>query len=100
VQVTGEDGPIQPTRALRTKDWSELLEIVSIRPDMIIDHVEDHPQPHSMRPINETTAISRCAVEVGRRKEINAVIAPTEGAGEVCHRYAFKKSDAGVCQRL
>jgi hypothetical protein len=67
---------------------------------MIIDHVEDHSQPHGMRPINETTAIVRCAVEAGWRKEIDTILAPTEGASEVCHGHALEKGDAGVCERL
>src|SRR6266511_1606527 len=98
VEVDG----LPPIRGVAVREilWGELRQVVPIRPDMIIDHVQDHPQPHCMRSIDKAAALIRCAVQSRRRKQVDTVISPAETAGEVRHWHDLDDSNAGICQLL
>src|SRR5271168_4747142 len=57
------------------------LQIISVRPDVIVDNVQDHGDPEPMCPVDETAEVARAAVEARWRKQVDAVVAPPEAAG-------------------
>ena len=65
----------------------ELLEVVAVRPEMVVDDVQDDGQPMAMRLIHEPAQVVRLAVEAGGREEIDAVVAPAESPGELGDRH-------------
>src|SRR6266446_1239936 len=74
----------------------KLLEIIAIRPHVIIDHIENDANFQRMRPINKAAKIIRLAIESRRREEIHPVIAPTETAGKLCYWHDLQHRDAGL----
>src|SRR5262249_8107517 len=54
------------------------LEIIAIRPYMVVDHIENDTNSQSMSSINKTAEVIGCAIESRRREEIHTVIAPTK----------------------
>src|SRR4051812_16687105 len=56
----------------------ELCEIVAVRPEVVVDHVEDDGEPDVVRVIDEAAQVVRLAVESRRRIEADAVVAPAE----------------------
>ncbi len=77
----------------------ELFEIVSVRPHMIVDHVEDDPHSDGVGSIDKAPKIVRRSVKAGRRKKVNAVVSPAEAAGEVSDRHYFEHSNS-ECREL
>ena len=51
-----------------------------------------------MRRIDESSRVVRLAVAVKRREELDAVVAPSESAGELRDRHDFKRGDSEVGQ--
>ena len=73
----------------------EFPQVISIRPQMVVDNIKDHADSDRVSAINEASEIVRRAVEPRRRKEIHAVISPAEPSGKIGHRHDF---DQGYSQ--
>jgi len=63
---------------------------------MVVDDVENHPDPECMRPIDESPKVVRTAIQPGRGKKINAVIAPTKLTTEIRDGQDFHGRDPDV----
>src|SRR3954453_10015471 len=74
----------------------EPAEITAVRTEMVVDDVEDHGESELMRRVDEAAEVVGRAVEMRRRPEIDAVVAPAERAGEFVHRHHFDDIDADV----
>jgi hypothetical protein len=59
--------------------------------------VQNHPEAVRVRRIDESSRVVRLAV-AGRREELDAVVAPSESAGELRDRHDFKRGDSEVGQ--
>src|SRR5579871_714133 len=73
----------------------ERAEIIAIRPEVIVDHIEGYRDAVLMGCVDERSHVVRLAVEPGGREEIDAVIAPPEAAGEIGDRHELDESDPG-----
>src|SRR5580700_10835677 len=69
--------PIGGARS-REKAWVKLRQIVSIRPKVVVDDVQDHSDPERVSFIHEAPEIVRLAVEPGWREQLHAIVAPAE----------------------
>src|SRR5215470_2457372 len=76
----------------------KLLEIIAIRPYMVVDYIENDANSQSMSPINKTAEIVWLAIESRRCEEIYTVIAPTKTSGKLRYRHDFQYRDAGLSQ--
>ncbi len=63
-----------------------LLEQIAARPQVVVDHVQDHRQPDGVGAIHESAELVRRAVGVERGERQHAVVAPAEGAVELRRR--------------
>ena len=73
-------------------------EIVSFRPEMVVDHVEEDHQPPRMRRRHQALEILRRTVGGIRREQQNPVISPVALAGKIRHRHEFDRSHAQAHQ--
>ena len=60
---------------------------------MVVDDVEDHADPVTVRLVDEEAEVVRLAVEVGGGEEVDPVIAPAEGAGKLADRHHLDRRD-------
>ena len=72
----------------------KLGEIVTVGPEVIVDHVEDHTQSGGVGAIDEAAKVVRLAIEPRRREQVHAIVAPAEPAGEFGDRHDLEHSDA------
>ena len=75
----------------------KLAQITAIRPEVVVDHIEDHAQAERVRAIDEVRASrpARRRARVGAN-EIDAVVAPAEAPGEIRHRHHLEQRDAEI----
>ena len=78
--------------------WGELHEVVPVRSEVVVDHIEDHSEPQCVRLIDETATSVGGAVELCWRKEIDTIIAPAEAARKVCHWHDLEQGHARIRQ--
>src|SRR5262249_51994464 len=79
--------------AVREVIGGELLKEITVRADVVVDHVEDDAQPGSMSPVHEAAEVIRITVEPRGREKIDAIITPAEAARELAHWHHFNHSD-------
>ena len=72
------------------------VQIVPVRPEVVVDDVEHHHQPARMRRVDEGLQIVRRAVGLVRRVEQDAIIAPAAIARELRERHQLDRRDAGL----
>ncbi len=65
----------------------ELREVVAVRPEVVVDHVEDDGDVLLMSFVDEAAQVVGLAVEPRRREEADAVVAPAEATREIGHRH-------------
>src|SRR5262245_36074046 len=58
----------------------KLLEIVSIRSEVVVNDVENHAESERVRAIHECAKAVRRTIKPRRRKQIHAIVAPAEAA--------------------
>ncbi len=68
--------------------------IVSLRSEMVVDHVEEDHQAARMRRRHQALEILRCAVGRIRGKQQDAVVSPVAFAGKIRHRHEFDRRHA------
>ena len=70
-------------------------EIIPLRAEVIVDHVEEHHQPAQMRFVDQRLQIFGPAIGAVGRVPQHAVIAPAAAAGEIRQRHQLQRGDAG-----
>ena len=75
-------------------------EVISLGPEMIVDHVEKHHQPAQMGFVDQRLEIVRPSIGAVGRVPQHAVIAPVARAGEIGERHQFQRGDAGSHQMV
>src|SRR4029079_445857 len=66
---------------------------------MVVDHIQDHAEAQVMRAIDETPQIVGNSIQMARREQIDAVVAPAKTPGKLRDRHHFNGRDADLCQR-
>ena len=74
------------------------VEMVSLRPEMVVDHVEQHHQPEPMRLVHQRLERFRRAIGRGWRERHHAVVAPVAPARTLGHRHQLDRGDPQRCQ--
>ena len=74
----------------------ERSEVVAVGAEVVVNHVEDHRQAEAVGAVDEPAEVIGPAVAVERGEQIDAVVAPAEGAGELGHRHDLQDRDAQV----
>jgi len=69
-------------------------QIISIRPQVVVDHIQQHADTPCMTSLHEGDELLRRAVGGKRRVQIDAVISPPLPARKRRHRHEFHVSDA------
>ena len=84
------------------KIGAHLRKIIPVRPEVIVDDIEDHHQSALMRGIDQGFQILRPPIAGVRRKEQHAVVTPVPAARKVRDRHEFDRGDAevGKCVEL
>src|SRR5688500_3692681 len=75
-----------------------LAEIIAVRPEVIVDHVEEHHQPALMRGVDQALQLIRRAIGPRRGEGQDAVIAPVPPAREIGDWHQLDRGDAEVRQ--
>src|SRR5688500_5107679 len=84
--------------AIGKKVLRKLAQIVSVRSQMVVHHIENHAQTQRMRAINKSTKVIGAAIESRRRKEIYAIVAPAETARKIGDRHYLDQGDAAISE--
>ncbi len=77
-----------------------LRQVISIRSQVVVDHVQQHGDTPCMTSLHERAELLRRAVGGKRRVQIHAVISPPSPARKRRQRHEFHVSDAEVTQVL
>ena len=76
------------------------MEIISVRPKMVINDIQNYRQIEGVSVIDETAQILGRPVEVHRSKKIDPIIAPAEFAGKIANRHHLNNSDTDAREFL
>ncbi len=96
---------IRPVKVQRRAPWrlvavgkvrAEFGEIISLRPEMVVDHIENHRQAKLMTSVDQAFETPRSAVGILHGEGQHAVVAPVAATGELRHRHQFDGRDAEV----
>jgi len=74
------------------------MQIIAFRPQMIVDHIQDHGQPPGMAGIHQTFQAINSAVAVLGGKDESTVIPPVAFSGKLGHRHQFHSGYAQLTQ--
>ena len=74
----------------------ERFEVVAVGAEVVVHHVEDHGQAEAVGAVDEPAEVVGPAVAVERGEQIDAIVAPAKGAGELGHRHQLERSDPEV----
>ena len=72
---------------------SEWLQVVSVRPQVVVNHIKDHPDADCVGDVDEMAEVVRRAVQSGRREQVDAIVPPAECTGELGHGHHFQAGD-------
>jgi len=72
----------------------ELAEIVPLRPDVVVDHVQHHGEPVPVGGVHQALQSGRASVRRLHGERIHAVVAPVACAGELRNGHEFDGRDA------
>ncbi len=73
-------------------------QIVTIRAEMVVNHVKDHREASSVRRIDQGAKIIRVSVSSGRSEEGDAIVTPVAITREIGNRHQLDGSDAEIAQ--
>ena len=73
-------------------------EIISIGAEVVVNHVENYTQAQRVRAIHKGAQIVRRAIQMGRRKQVHAVVSPAKFSWEIRDRHHFDDSDSDARQ--
>ncbi len=85
--------------ALREIVAGERGEVVSVRAQVVVDHVENDADPERVRGVDEAPEVVGPTVEARRSVEVHPVVAPPELSGEVGDRHHLDDRDSEVGER-
>jgi hypothetical protein len=97
--VEVERGPPVGRVALADVVRRELREIIPIGTEMVINDIEDDADAKLVRAVHESAEVVRSAVQTSRRKQIHAVVAPSESARPVRDGHELDHRDAELRER-
>src|SRR5215471_2211075 len=80
----------------REERWRVKVEKVTFWAEMIVDDVEKHHQPASMRLVDQHPQIVRPPIGAIRRIEQDPVVTPISAASEVGDRHQFDRGHSGL----
>ena len=87
--------PVAPRRADAAGEVrAELGQVVALRPEVVVDAVHQHRQPHPVGGIDQPAEGCRPAVGVLHGERVDAVVAPAAIAGELAHGQQLDRVDA------
>ncbi len=67
-------------------------EIIPVRPEMVVDHVENHRQAAPVRGVDQRPQVVRRAVNPRRRVEQHPVVTPVSFPGKIRHRHDLDRA--------
>ena len=70
------------------------VEVVAVRTEMVVHHIQDDAQSERMRRIHESLERVGIPIDMRRRKEINAVVAPVPPSRKFRERHELDECDA------
>src|SRR5581483_467083 len=73
---------------------AEFAQVVPGRAEVVVDDVEDRGPARSVAGVDQTLEPVRAAVSVARRVQVDAVVTPAAGAGELGDRHDLDRVDA------
>src|SRR5437870_1343650 len=59
------------------------LEIISVRPEVVVNYIEDDHQSEFVRAVDKKTRFARGPVKPARREKIHSVVAPAKFSGHL-----------------
>src|SRR5687768_9731326 len=74
--------------------FGELAQIIAIRPDVIVNDVQNNTQSKRMGTVDECAQLIRSAVKSRRCKQIHTIVTPAEPAWEIGYGHQFKQGDS------
>lgn len=77
---------------------TEAAEIIAVRPEVVVDHVQDHRQPDRVGGIDQALEGIVVAVAVEGRIRAHAVVAPVPASGKLVHRHDLQDGDPQIAQ--
>ncbi len=85
---------------LREEGRRILAEIISLGPEVVVDHIEKHHQPAQMRFVDQGFEIVGAAIGAVGRIPQHAVIAPVALTRKIGKRHQFQRGKAGRHQMI
>ena len=76
----------------------EIRQIIPLRPQVIVDHVEDNGHALGVAGIDQPLEIIRAAVGVVHGKWVHSVVSPVSTAGKLGDRHEFQGIDAEILE--
>src|ERR1700692_3996426 len=88
---------LPPRRSIPVaKVRSELAQIVSFRPEMVVHDVENNSEPLGMCGVHQPLERKRTPVTILDGKRIDAVVTPIAGSWKLCEWHQFNRGDTEV----
>ena len=77
---------------------AELAQVVTIRPQVVVDHIQQHGQAARVRCVHQASQRLGAAVCLRGREQVHAIVAPAALAREIGHRHQLNRRHAQVAQ--
>src|SRR4051812_1822680 len=71
---------------------------IAIRPEVVVDHIQDHADAESVGGIEERAYVLRRAIRSERRKQADTVVAPAARSREACYGHQLNDRDAQLLE--
>jgi len=68
-------------------------EIVSVRPEVIVNDVKNDAESKRMCAIDKRPQIIGCSIESRRREKVDTVVTPAKAARKIGNRHHFQQAD-------
>src|ERR1700748_2245465 len=81
-------------RVFAKKFFGVKPQVISVRPEMVIDHVEHHTDPQIVSTCNKFAEVIGCPVTFCRGKGQDPVVSPVTRPGKGCDGHQFQHRDA------
>jgi len=72
--------------------------IIAVGAEVVVDHVQDDSETSRMRRIDKALERVLVPIDVRRRKQVDAVVAPIPSAGKFRQRHQFDERDPAIFQ--
>ncbi len=84
--------------SVREVSFGKLTEVIAIRPQVVIDHVQNYGDSQSMGSVHKCSKIIGLAVETCGSEQVDAVISPAEATRKIGDWHDFDAVDADARQ--